>query len=244
MTDDNPQERQPRDARPPQAFDPFAEVYDRLIELTGQPLLDLLSRLLPEHGGSALDLGCGNGQHAMLLADRFDEVVAVDISKPMLDLARTKRSRPNVVYVEADLREVTSERGEPFDVVLSAYALHHVSELETALQQIRSLVAPGGQAVLIDIVNRRGKTPRWWRYLDAARRFPADLMRRGPREAAEVYGLRTYPPWLAHVDTDRFLRPQEFDQRYGAVFAGARFASLERGMRVMWWKRPGEATGA
>jgi SAM-dependent methyltransferase len=62
---------------------------------------------------------------------------------------------PNVICLEADLREVTPERDGPFDVGLSAYALHHVTELETVLQQIRSLVVPGGRAVLIDIVDRR-----------------------------------------------------------------------------------------
>jgi hypothetical protein len=69
-------------------------------------------------------------------------------------------------------------------------------------------------------------------------------MRRGPREAAELYGLRTHPAWLAHLCSDRYLSPQEFDRRYGAVFAGARFATIERRMRVMWWRRPGteEAT--
>jgi trans-aconitate methyltransferase len=255
MTDDELQEHQPaphrhthqgrhlvhrpRPATDPRSFDSFPEVYDRFAELTGQPLLELLSNLLPEHGDSALNLGCGSGRHAMLLADRCDEVMAVDSSKPMVELARATRSRPNVVYVEADLREVTPERDGPFDVVLSAYALHHVTELETVLQQIRSLVAPGGRAVLIDIVDRRGKTPRWRRYGEAARRFPADLMQRGPRQAAEVYGLRTHPAWLAHLDTDRYLSPQEFGRRYGAIFPGARFATIEHRMQVMWWKKPG-----
>jgi hypothetical protein len=55
MTDDTPK-HQPTAASPAQSFDPIAEVYDRLMELTGQPLLELLSNLLPEHGDSALNL--------------------------------------------------------------------------------------------------------------------------------------------------------------------------------------------
>jgi SAM-dependent methyltransferase len=191
---------------------------------------------LPSRGGQALDLGCGTGRHATVLADRFDEVVAVDICRPMLDLARAKRRRSNVVHVEPDPRVITPDRDGPFEVVLSAFALHHVEDLDAVLKHIRSLVAPGGRAILIDIVGPRGRAGRWRRYLDAVRCFPADWLDRGPRQAAEVYGLRTHPAWLAHLDTDRYLSAEEFDRRCGAVFAHARFARLQRRVRVMWWR--------
>jgi ubiquinone/menaquinone biosynthesis C-methylase UbiE len=237
------QEREPLSANPAQSFDPIAEVYDRFAELTGEPLLRWLRGVLPHHGAQALDLGCGSGRHTVLLADRFEEVVAVDVSKTMLKLARAKRSRPNVVYVESDLHEVTPERDGPYDLVLSTHTLHHVTELEAILQQIRALVAPGGLAVLVDIVDRRGRMPRWRRYLDAARRLPADLMQRGLREAFEVYGLRTHPAWLAHLDTDRYLTPEAFERRYGAVFSGATFTALDGGrVRAMWWREGNTAT--
>jgi trans-aconitate methyltransferase len=229
---------EPGPAPTARSFDPIAEVYDRFAELTGEPLLRWLRHVLPQQGAQALDLGCGSGRHTMLLADRFEEVMAVDISRPMLEVARAKRYRPNVVYVESDLREVTPERDGPFDLVLSAYTLHHVTDLETVLYQIRSLVAPGGVAVLIDIVDWRGKTPRWHRYLDAVRRLPADLMRRGLREAVEVYGLRTHRAWMAHLDTDRYLTPEDFERRYEATFKGARFVSLDGGRaKAMWWRQ-------
>jgi ubiquinone/menaquinone biosynthesis C-methylase UbiE len=225
-------------ASPAQSFDAIAEVYDRFAELTGEPLLRWLRSVLPHQGTQALDLGCGSGRHTVLLADRFEEVVAVDLSRPMLELARAKRRRPNIVYVESDLRAVMPERDGPFDLVFSAYTLHHVADLEAVLQQIRSLVAPGGLVVLVDIVDRRGRTPRWRRYLEAARRLPADLMQRGPRKAAEVYGLRTHPAWLAHLNADSYLSPDAFERRYGAVFDGARFASLDLGrVKTMWWRQ-------
>jgi SAM-dependent methyltransferase len=235
---DKNEEIDPVCVSPAQSFDPIAEVYDRFAELTGEPLLHWLRSVLPHQGAQALDLGCGSGRHTVLLADRFEEVVAVDLSRPMVELARAKRARPNIVYVESDLRAVTPERDGPFDLVLSVHTLHHVTGLEAVLQQIRSLVGPGGLVVLVDIVDRRGRTPRWRRYLEAARRLPADLMQRGLGETLEVYGLRTHPAWLAHLDTDRYLTPAAFEQRYGAVFKGARFASLDRGrVKLMYWRQ-------
>jgi 2-polyprenyl-3-methyl-5-hydroxy-6-metoxy-1,4-benzoquinol methylase len=226
----------PAPASSARSFDPVAEVYERFAELTGGLLYRWLRSVLPQQGARALDLGCGSGQHSVLLADRHDEVIAVDLSEPMLELARAKRSRQNVTYRHSDLREVTSERDGGFDVVLSSYTLHHIGELEATLQQIRSLVTPGGLAILIDIVDRRGRRPRWMRYWDAARRLPADLMQRGLRGAVDAYCLRTHPAWLAHLDTDRYLTPPEFERRYGAVFEGARFTALDQRTRAMWWR--------
>jgi ubiquinone/menaquinone biosynthesis C-methylase UbiE len=229
-----------RDALPvnaAQSFDAIAEVYDRFAELTGEPFQRWLRSVLPHQGGQALDLGCGAGRHTVLLAERFEEVVAVDISAPMLALARAKRSRPNVVYVEADLLHVTPERDGPFDLILSVHTLHHVADLNTALRHIRRLVAPGGTVILADLVANRPSLPRWRFYLDAWRQLPADLMNRSPREALELYGLRTHSAWLNHVTSDRFLSPEAFERYYGAVFEAATFVSLDRGrIKVLWWQ--------
>jgi hypothetical protein len=42
---------------------------------------------------------------------------------------------------------------------------------------------------------------------------------------------------VGHLISDRFLTPAQFNQRYGAVFAGARFTELYRA-RALCWTRP------
>jgi SAM-dependent methyltransferase len=107
-----------------------------------------LVSVLPAVGGRALDLGCGAGRHAVLLAERFAHVDAIDLSLPMIEIARAKRSRPNVAYKQADLLAATGS-GE-YDLVLSVMALRHVPDLQAALAHIKGLLAPGGQIVLAD----------------------------------------------------------------------------------------------
>lgn len=73
-------------------MDRFGDAWTRALE---QPMfLDLL----PDPTGlGVLDLGCGAGQLSYYLADAgAAEVVAVDVSKTMLDLARDQRSHPSV----------------------------------------------------------------------------------------------------------------------------------------------------
>src|SRR5580700_8174728 len=110
-----------------QSFDRTAAGYDRLGDLSeNDSISSWLVSVLPAAGGRALDLGCGAGRHAVLLAERFAHVDAVDLSPPMIEIARTKRSRPNIAYRQADVLELTGS-GE-HDLVLSVMTLHHLPD--------------------------------------------------------------------------------------------------------------------
>ena len=225
----------------PQSFDHLPLVFDRFAELVGSPLTDYLTRCLPEHGGRALDLGCGSGQHAALLAERYNEVLAVDLSEPMLALARSRRPRSNIRYEQRDISDVTPRRDGRFDLVFSAYTLHHVPDLELALIEIRSLVQPGGQAVVIDNVDERRQVPRPWFKREARRALVDDLRhrRRPIREAWETYQLSTHPAWLDHLTTDTFLPPNEWESIARRVLPGCEPTSFYRASGARW-RRPDE----
>ena len=223
----------------PRSFDGLPRMFDRFAELVGGPLDDYLTERLPPHGGRAVDLGCGTGRHASLLATRFDEVLAVDVSAPMLQHAQRRRAAANIAYRQRGLLEVTPGQDGTFDFVLSTHTLHHLPHLPTALTQIRSLTRPGGQVVLVDNVDPRRQVPRRWFQAEARKALLLDLRhhRRPIREAVEVYRLSTHPGWLDHLASDRFLPAGELQQAYGAVFPGAGFTPSYRTM-AMHWRNP------
>jgi SAM-dependent methyltransferase len=220
-------------------FDELAESFDRFAELVGGPLNDYLDAVFPPEGERAVDLGCGTGHHALMLAPRYHHVLAVDISTPMLNLARDRRSRPNITYQERDLRTVHPDTDGTFDLILSTHALHHVDDLDQTLLGIRELCAPGGRVVLVDNVAPTPAVPRRWFVRQAVRTLAGDLLRRRrpAAEAVELYRLSTDPAWLAHLVSDRFLSPTEFTKRYAAVFPGAQFTELYRARAMCWeWR--------
>jgi ubiquinone/menaquinone biosynthesis C-methylase UbiE len=224
----------------PRSFDRLAVTFDRFAELTGAPLVDYLTARLPDRGGRAVDLGAGTGQHAVLLAERYDEVLAVDVSAPMLAYARERRPRGNVRYEHRDLRSVTVDVDGPFDLVLSAHTLHHVEDLDATLMRIRGLLRPGGQAMLVDIVDPRRQVPRSAFVRAAVRGLAGDVLhhRRPVVEAVEVFRLSVHPAWLDHVSTDVFLTPAEFAARYGAVFPNAEITAMYRARALHWRHTP------
>src|SRR6266498_3734311 len=134
----------PPEGRARGSFDACAEVFDRLGELIGGPLSAYLDGVLHQRGERAVDLGCGTGRHVALLAGRYREVLGVDVSEPMLEIANRRRAGAGVRFVRRDLRDLRPDRDGRFDLVLSAHTLHHVEDLDATLERIRELVAPGG----------------------------------------------------------------------------------------------------
>ena len=214
-----------------QSFDPFAADYDRFSRLEPPRVTNWLRTQLPAHGGRALDAGCGSGRHTQQLAMHYDQVIGVDISTALIDIAR-QRSSPNVRYVVSDLLAFADPDG--FDLVFSSTTLHHVPDLEGALVQLRGLVRPGGKAILIDNVAARPTPPRWVHVLGALRDVPGDIARVGARHARWLLSFRTSAAWLDHLASDRYLSRQEFERRYGAIYPGARFESLGYAHALVW----------
>lgn len=137
-------------------FEGSSEIYDRLYrdkDYEGEAaFVDGLLRSHAATGGSLLDLGCGSGVHAALLAAKGWSVHGVDRSPGMLARAEARRScLPKEVadrldFATGDVRSYRTDRR--FD---SATALFHVVGYQTTADDLRAAFAtahghltPGG----------------------------------------------------------------------------------------------------
>jgi 2-polyprenyl-3-methyl-5-hydroxy-6-metoxy-1,4-benzoquinol methylase len=223
-------------------FNPLAVLYERYADINDAVYRPYLESALPAAGDRAVDLGCGSGRFTGLLADRCGRVLAVDIADREIDIAARKRSRRNITYRTADLLDLTPERDGRFDVVLSVNALFNLfrdHDPADVLRHVRSLVAPGGTAVLVDVVSARSPSTlrhRWWGVEDAARTLGRS---RSAAAAWAVLRLRQHPVWLRHALTNRSLTRAAFHSQCSAVFPGARFTDhLDRFVCAMRWRAP------
>ncbi|MFJ8391868.1 class I SAM-dependent methyltransferase [Streptomyces sp. NPDC094144] len=220
----------------PQSFDRFALDYDRFVSLLpGQNTAWLAG--LGLKGDQALDAGCGSGHAAEFLADGFAEVIGLDLSGPLIDIARAKRAPANVRYVVKDLFDLDDEDG--FDLVYSHTMLHHLEDYRAGLERLKGLARPGGTVALIDNVCDLYPTPPRKAYTwPALWGFPGEIRRVGLRDA--WFQLRFWHDrrWLAHLLSDRYLSREQFRDLYGSVFSGARFDDLGFALAMAWTAPP------
>jgi SAM-dependent methyltransferase len=129
---------------------------DKLLHAHGEPSSVVLAELEGLASGRALDLGCGNGRHAMWLAERGWRVTAVDFSAEALRQARERSAMTGVEvdWVEADLTDYCPNR-QAFDLVLVAYLHIPRGERGQILAKASAAVASGGTLLLVghDLTN-------------------------------------------------------------------------------------------
>ncbi|MEE2930123.1 MAG: magnesium protoporphyrin IX methyltransferase [Pseudomonadota bacterium] len=78
------------------------------------------------HGARVLDAGCGAGQLAMEAADRGADVVAIDLSKSLVDLAAERaKALPLKGHVDFMVGDMLNPPGGPFDYVVCMDSVIH-----------------------------------------------------------------------------------------------------------------------
>lgn len=98
--------------------------------------------------GRALDVGCGTGRHAAHLVTLGYEVIGVDQSPAMLDVARAKLPATRFELATFDALPVDDAS---FDVVTCSLALTHTSSLDQPIQEMARVLKPGGWLLLSDL---------------------------------------------------------------------------------------------
>ncbi|PYJ12761.1 MAG: hypothetical protein DME94_11725 [Verrucomicrobia bacterium] len=101
----------------------------------------MLSRHL-RPGMSVLELGCGTGYFTRELARSGADVVAIDVSPELLEIAKANCSAPNVRYEIQNAYEL-SYPDAVFDSVVGSSVLHHL-EIEAAIREIYRVLKVGG----------------------------------------------------------------------------------------------------
>jgi SAM-dependent methyltransferase len=132
----------------------------RLIEIMGLPA-----------GSRILDVPCGQGRHAHLLAEAGYNVDGLDYSKDLLARARERGVGPRLRYVRGDMRRLPARWTGRFDAVVNLFTsfgfFAEPADERRAIEEMARVLAPDG--VLIwhggsrDGVMARFLARDWWR---------------------------------------------------------------------------------
>ncbi len=191
---------------------------------TGHPDADWLSWLRQQlisskparkDGYRALVLGCGEGWLERTLAE-WPEVVAIDaedVAADVVDRARDKAEQAGLAvnYRVSDLNTQGLPE-EHYDLIVAHSVLHHLDQLEFALDQIHDALRPGGVVAINEYVG-----PARLQYSDAAMTVINEIMAVLPGSyristlTGEPLSEKTRPPvdYLMSVDPSEAIRSDE-----------------------------------
>jgi SAM-dependent methyltransferase len=131
----------------------------RLVEILGLPV-----------GSRILDVPCGQGRHAHLLAEFGYDVDGLDYSRDLLDVARQRGTGKNLRYTRGDMRKMPARWTRRFDAVLNLFTsfgfFAHPSDDVRVIREFARVLKPGGSLVWHggsrDGVMARFLARDWW----------------------------------------------------------------------------------
>lgn len=103
--------------------------------------------------GRILDLGCGTAYFTSLLTKFYTQVVGIDLSENMIQVAKNSlehnKMKDGIEFVVAD-GEYLPFIGGAFDVVLCLDLLHHVPDVASIIREMTRAIRKGGKVVSIE----------------------------------------------------------------------------------------------
>ena len=120
----------------------------------------LVELAAPARGMRVLDLATGTGDIALALTIRGAEVVGLDLTPRMIELAVRKRTgAASPRFLVGDMLALPFPNGS-FDVVTIGYGLRNVPDLERAIDEAARVLSSGGQVLSLDFNRPRNRLVR------------------------------------------------------------------------------------
>ncbi|GIW07542.1 MAG: hypothetical protein KatS3mg060_2347 [Dehalococcoidia bacterium] len=190
----------------PRLYDIFVEVFFLGRRRTTFQALIAAAGVRPGH--RVLDVGCGTGYFARLLARAVGPeglVVGIDPSREMIAYATRKAGHARNCEFRVGTAESLDFPAEHFDVVVSSLVLHHLPEdlRVPALREMRRVLQPGGKLLVAEAqVPRHGFGWRLLARLHGYDRMAREVPHLEPLAAQAAFAeIRTgeAPPWLRYA---------------------------------------------
>jgi SAM-dependent methyltransferase len=175
-----------------------------------------LLKWLPARCANALEIGCGTGAFARLLAARCDHVLALDLSSEMIRIAKERLVQyPNIDFQVGDVMAWECPAAH-FDCIASIATLHHLP-LEPVLAKLKVALQPGGVLLVLDLYRVNGLGD----LLMGACAVPVNFLLGLARNRRLRRTLEAREAWEAHGRDETYLTLAQVSEACARVLPGA-----------------------
>lgn len=184
---------------------------------------------------TAVEVGCGTGEMARMLACRFTRVIGIDLSEGMLERAK-KAGGDNIQYLHRDVMAHAFVSGET-DCIISAATAHHLPCREF-LNKAKNALAPGGRLIILDLYKRASLAE----LLLAAIAIPANAVMNIIRNGRVALTKKEREAWRHHAKHDRYMTIAEIRREAGKLLPGAKIRRLFYWRYLLYYEKPRTVT--
>ena len=112
-----------------------------------------------------LEFGCGAGATAVAFAPFVKHILAIDISKPMLEVAREVAKSAGIDTVTFDQAAIEDfgASDQRFDAVIGLRVLNHLADPDAVIAKVRRLLKPGG--IFVCGTTFMPGNPKWFAFM-------------------------------------------------------------------------------
>ena len=202
------------------------------VHAEGPDLLWLVEAAALTGNELVVDVATGTGHTAFALAPYAHEVIAIDLTVPMLEAARQMAQERNVTtirFVEGDAHALPLADGSA-DVVTCRQSAHHFINAAQAVREWARILKPGGKVILIDSIAAEDAAMDDYLHEIEVLRDPSHVRNHSVSAwlammKAAGFDARTQRIWGIHLDvptwTQRMRTPQEKVERILHLFSTA-----------------------
>jgi len=196
-------------------FDRLAQLDDEGWTANNQYHKFLLKHV-PQNCENALEIGCGTGAFARLLAARCKHVIGIDLSSEMIRVARSRSSQfENLQFELVDVMKWNFPQSH-FDFICSIATLHHVQQRELFVK-MRDALKPRGVLVILDLVDSSSLVERMFDVVGLGVSVSLRLIHNGrlkpPREVRKA--------WEQHGKHDSYSTVNEIRALADTILPGS-----------------------
>lgn len=174
-----------------------------------------LLKHLPLQMESALEIGCGTGAFARMLANRTKLVTAVDLSPQMLQKAREQSGQyTNIDFRQQDVME-SDFKENSCDCIVSIATAHHLP-LAEFLGKAEKVLKPGGVLLLLDLYQQETAGD----YLTTLAAIPANLLLMLVKTGRLSKSREEIKAWEEHGKHDTYMTLKDIQRVCREVLPG------------------------
>ncbi len=96
-----------------------------------------------------LDLACGQGEFSKEISSSVSNVVGVDISSELIDIASKNNKASNIHYIVSPSDSLGNIRGQSMDIVVCILAMQNISDMNATTKEVGRVLKKGGIFIIV-----------------------------------------------------------------------------------------------